>query len=269
MGTVRFERVNALGRIVLTDPPFNFVGAQYTGDLTQAVHDAADSDIRALLIESEGPNFSVGGAAHEWPDKSDRWFQTFVREVTAAYRAIEALSVPVVCAIRGEATGGGLELALSSDFIIASDNAMLWCLEINAGQIPLAGGFQRLLHLVGPVRARRMVMLGQPTPVTSIPEVAEAIVADSELDTVARELATRLSGGPSRGYAAAKAMFKAWSSGGISGADKLMLDLTAELCSSEDSRYAIAAAATMYLARIRGEAPSADATSLPITYTGR
>jgi len=57
------------------------------------VHEASDSDIRALLIQAEGPNFSVGGAADEWPDKSHSWFRTFIAEVTNRYRAIEAQSV--------------------------------------------------------------------------------------------------------------------------------------------------------------------------------
>ena len=78
MTAVRFEQDDSLGRIVLANPPFNFVSAQYNNDLIAAVHDAAESDIRALLIHAEGPNFSVGGAVHEWPGTTHNWFRTFV-----------------------------------------------------------------------------------------------------------------------------------------------------------------------------------------------
>ena len=63
------------------------------------MHEASGSDIRALLIQAEGPNSSFGGAADEWPDKSYSWFRTFIAEVTNSYRAIEALQIPVVAAV--------------------------------------------------------------------------------------------------------------------------------------------------------------------------
>jgi enoyl-CoA hydratase/carnithine racemase len=117
VSTVRFDIVDTLGRNTLTSPPYNFVGAQFNTDPATAVNEA--SDIRALLIQAEGPNFSVGGAADEWPGKSYSWFRTFIAEVTNSYRAIEALQIPVLAAVRGKTGGGGLELALSADFIVS------------------------------------------------------------------------------------------------------------------------------------------------------
>jgi hypothetical protein len=148
VSVVRFDIVDTLGRT----------------DLAAAVHDASDSDVRALLVQAEGPNFSVGGAADEWAGKSYSWFRTFIAEVTNTYRAIEALEIPVVAAIRGQTGGGGLELALSADFIVAADDTVMCCAEVTMGQLPLAGGYQRLASLIGPSAARRMVMLGEPNP---------------------------------------------------------------------------------------------------------
>jgi enoyl-CoA hydratase/carnithine racemase len=255
VSAVRFEQDDSLGRIVLASPPFNFVSAQYNNDLIAAVHDAAESDIRALLIHAEGPNFSVGGAVHEWRGKTHNWFRTFVAEVTNSYQALEALRIPVVAAIRGQTTGGGLELALSADFIVASDNTVVWCVEITTGQVPLAGGYQRLASLIGPGAARRLVMLGEQTPVTQVPQVADFIVADDQLDQAALDLATRLSQGPTRAYAAAKSILKAWSAGGIAAADKLMLDLSADLYNTEDARNGFSAGAAAMEALLRGEEP--------------
>lgn len=269
MSAVRFEQNDTLGRIILSNPPFNFVGAQYNKDLITAVHDASESDIRALLIQSEGPNFSVGGAVHEWTDMPYHWFRTFVAEVTASYRALEALRFPVVAAIRGQTTGGGLELALSADFIVASENTVLWCVEVNAAQIPLAGGYQRLASLIGPGPARRMVMLGERTPISAVPGIADHIVPDDELDKTAFELATRLSKGPTYAYAAAKSVLKAWWAGGIPEADNLMLDLAIDTYNTEDARMGFAAGARVYKALLRGQEPRPDDLDFSsVTYTG-
>jgi enoyl-CoA hydratase/carnithine racemase len=271
VSSVRFEQQDTLGRIVLASPPYNFVGSEYNADLITAVHDASESDVRALLISAEGPNFSVGGAVHEWPDKTYRWFRTFIAEVTNSYRAIEALPIPVVAAIRGETCGGGLELALSADFIVASENAVLWCPEIGGGGMPLAGGFQRLASLIGPGAARRLVILGERTPITHVPTVADFLVADDKLDQTALELATRLSKGPTRGYAAVKSVLKAWSTGGIPAADKLMLDLSLDATyHTEDSQGALVGAAAMWESMLRGEAPPIDQPEIgPGEFKGR
>lgn len=269
VSAVRFEKEDSLGRIVLASPPFNFVSAQYNNDLIAAVHDAADSDIRALLIHAEGPNFSVGGAVHEWPGKSYNWFRTFVTEVTNSYRAIESMRIPVVVALRGQTTGAGFELALAADFIVASENTVLWCVEINSAQVPLAGGYQRLASLIGPGAARRMVMLGERTPITQVPQVADFIVPDDKLDDTARELATRLSKGPTRAYAAAKSLLKAWWVGGIPAADKLMLDLSIDTYNTDDAHKAISAGAAIYEALLRGNKPPHGDPDFHIEYTGR
>jgi enoyl-CoA hydratase/carnithine racemase len=269
MSSVTFVEEGNVGRIVLTNPPFNFVSDEYNADLSAAVHNAGQSDIRALLISAEGPNFSIGGAVHEWSDKSYRWFRTFIAEVTRSYRGIEALEVPVVAAVRGQAGGGGLELALAADFIVASENAVFWCIENLAAQLPMAGGFQRLLSLVGPTTARRMVMLGEPTSVAEIPDAVERIVPDAELDQAALDLAVQLAHGPTRAYAAAKAVQKAWYSGGVASADELLLELTIDLYNTEDFQAAFRAAAEITGPLLRGDRPPKGLDELTITYTGR
>src|SRR5882762_11040131 len=120
MTTVRFERDGAIGNLVLADPPFNRVDLRFAETLRTAVHQASESDIRVLVIQAEGPHFSFGGEVREWPGKDVNWFRTFVAEVNLSYRAIEALRVPTIAAVQGVAFGGGIELALNCDFIVAA-----------------------------------------------------------------------------------------------------------------------------------------------------
>src|SRR6202047_3702979 len=124
MTTVRFERDGAIGKIVLANPPFNRVDLRFAEALRAAVHEASACDIRVLVVGSEGPHFSFGGEVREWPGKDVNWFRTFVAEVNASYRAIEALRVPTLASVQGIAMGGGFELALACDLIIAAEDAV-------------------------------------------------------------------------------------------------------------------------------------------------
>ena len=160
MKTVRFERQGSIGRIVLANPPNNRLDLQFLQCLRDAVHEASSNDIRALVVSSEGDDFSFGGEVREWPGKDIDWFRTFIAEVNATYRALEVLRVPTVAAVRGAAFGGGFELALSCDFLVAADNAVFRCIEVTTGFIPIAGGLQRLAERVGRSRAS---LLGENT----------------------------------------------------------------------------------------------------------
>jgi enoyl-CoA hydratase/carnithine racemase len=236
MRTIRFERQNAVGRIVLANPPANRLDRQFSECLRQSVHEASESDIRVLVVEAEGPHFSFGGEVREWPGKDVNWFRTFVAEVNLSYRAIEALRVPTIAAVQGVAFGGGFELALSCDFIVAAENALFRCVEVTTGMLPLAGALQRLAERVGRGRASRFAMLGEPIPGTMAGQlgIASHVVPEAELARAVEALADKLAVGPTKSYAATRTLLKAWSAGGVPIADAMMLDITMDLFNTED-----------------------------------
>ena len=121
--TVRFERQNAVGRIVLANPPYNRLDLQFSECLRQAVHGASQR-YSCSGDPGGGPHFSFGGEVREWPGKDVNWFRTFVAELNLSYRAIEALRVPTIAAVHGVAFGSGFELALACDFIVAAEDAV-------------------------------------------------------------------------------------------------------------------------------------------------
>ena len=240
--TVRFEQVGAVGHISLAAPPFNRVDRRFPEDLAAAIRAASESDSRALVVRAEGPNFSLGGDVREWPGKDINWFRTFVAEVHAAYRAIETLRIPTVASVRGAVWGGGFELALACDFIVASEQAQFRCIEVLGGQLPLAGGLQRLADALGRPRAVRMAMLGEPVSGADAATsgLAHQAVPDADLEGATDALAERLASGPTLAYAATRALLKVWSSGGTPAADAAMMDLTTELFRSQDTPTAFA-----------------------------
>src|ERR1700692_2358480 len=160
MTTIRFEQDHGVGAIVLANPPQNRIGSQFAEDLRVAVHEASVSDSRVLVIRSDGPNFCMGGNVPEWVGKSADWFRTFIAECNSCFHAIEALRIPTVAVVRGGAIGGGMELALACDFLVAAENARFFAIEIRGGNIPLAGGLQRLPEPGGRPPAPHPPLLG-------------------------------------------------------------------------------------------------------------
>lgn len=231
-----------MGHIILSAPPFNRVDRQYPEHLATAIRAASESDIRALVVRAEGPNFSLGGDVREWPGKDINWFRTFVAEVHSAYRAIDTLRIPTVASVRGAVWGGGFELALACDFIVASEQAQFQCIEVLGGQLPLAGGLQRLADAIGRPRAVRMAMLGEPVVAAEAAEMGfvYSAVPDDQLEPATDALMERLASGPTLAYAATRALMKIWSSGGTPLADAAMMDLTTELYRSQDTTNAFA-----------------------------
>jgi enoyl-CoA hydratase/carnithine racemase len=90
----------------------------------QARQDRFSYSFSVLVVQTEGPHFSFGSDLREWTDKDVNWFRTSIAEVNLSYRAIEALKVPTIAAVQGVAFGGGFELALACDFIVAAENAV-------------------------------------------------------------------------------------------------------------------------------------------------
>jgi enoyl-CoA hydratase/carnithine racemase len=242
MTTIRFERDGAVGNIVLANPPFNRLDLRFSEALRSAVHEASVSDIRVLVVRAEGPHFSFGGEVREWPGKDVNWFRTFVADVNISYRAIETLKIPTVAVVKGVAFGGGFELALACDFLVAADNAVFRCVEVTTAMLPIAGALQRIAERAGRARASRFAMLGEPISGREAGDfgIATHVVPEKELAATAAALTKQLATGPTRSYAATRTLLKAWSSGGVAAADLVMLDVAMELYDGADARRGFA-----------------------------
>ena len=262
MSVIRFERHDGVGHIVLANPPLNLIATRFSDSLREAVHQAGDSDIRALLVRAEGPNFSVGGDVLDFIDKDFNSWRTFISEMHHSYRAIEALQIPTVVAVRGSAFGGAFELALACDFIAAAEDCTFRCIEASVGSAPVAGGVQRLAERAGRAMAARYAMLSEPMSgvVAGQLGVAAFVVADAQVENTAEDLARRLAVGPTRSYAAIRALLKAWAGGGVPGADAVLLDITMGLHGTDDARRGRTARAE---AMKRGTEPE------PVVFSGR
>ena len=150
---LRVDREEALGAL-------NFeimarLGA-YVDELAQRV-----DDVRVLVITGTGRGFVAGADIAGYRDVSQVEFDGFQRRSRQTFDAIAALPQITVCAVNGYALGGGLELALCCDIILVNEKAKLGLPEIKLGLLPGGGGTQRLPRLVGPMRAKEMLLTGR------------------------------------------------------------------------------------------------------------
>lgn len=123
---------------------------------------AADVELRVLLITGAGEKAFIAGAdITAMQGMSALEAQAFSEKGQRVMQAIEALPIPVIALVNGYALGGGCELAMSCDWIIAAERAVFGQPEVNLGIPPGFGGTQRLARLVGRARALELVITGR------------------------------------------------------------------------------------------------------------
>jgi len=156
------ETRGKVGVVTLNRPQaLNALSPDLMRELASAL-DAFESDdgIGCMIITGGDKSFAAGADIKAMKEKSymDVFKQDFI---TAEWERVSRCRKPVIAAVAGYALGGGCELAMMCDFIIAADNARFGQPEINLAIIPGAGGTQRLPRFVGKSKAMEMVLLGQ------------------------------------------------------------------------------------------------------------
>ncbi len=133
---LEFEHDGQIARIVLDSPKANIVDQAMMAGLESAFNVLATRrDLKAVLLAGEGPNFSFGASVQEHLPEQ---ISVTLTRLHALLRQIAAAPAPTIAAIRGQCLGGGLELALACDLILAEETAQLGCPEIQLGVFPPA-----------------------------------------------------------------------------------------------------------------------------------
>jgi enoyl-CoA hydratase/carnithine racemase len=135
-----------------------------SGELESDLGAALDSDdVRSsacVVLTGAGRAFSAGADITEFRERTPEAVIAYYRETGGVYERVAALPQPTLSAIHGYCLGGGLELALTTDFRIADETAVFGFPEVSLGIIPSSGGTHRLVRLVGPGRAKELFLLG-------------------------------------------------------------------------------------------------------------
>lgn len=166
---------------------------------------SADANARALLLTGEGDTFCAGADLKERRENPGKDAE-FRAPLLQFWHELAAFNKPLVIAVNGHAAGGGFELSLLGDAVVASDAAQFWLPEVQWGGIPGGWGTQMLPRLVGPVRARWIILNGHRIPAREMlmMGLVTHVVPQSDVLDTARAVATELATRPSTAVAMAK-----------------------------------------------------------------
>ena len=223
--------------------PYNLMDRALNRELVQGLEWARREGARAVVLRSSLRHFSAGAdldAMVADAAKADVLDWGFVETL----RAFDEHPAPIIASIHGACLGGGFELALACDLIVASESAKIGSVEVTVGLHPLMGAVQRLTQRAGAGRAKEMALLGRRYPAATLERwnIINWVVADEHLDSATMVIAQELAHGPSTANAATKRLVSVAVNQGIAAADDAMAEIQRPILQSADFR----AAATSY-----------------------
>jgi enoyl-CoA hydratase/carnithine racemase len=237
MSTVLFEKDGAVGVVTMSNPPHNLIGDTFMADLLSAYGSAVEQGCRSILLKSAMRHFcagaDVGGfGGGEGGRRHDQ------ASFEALLDSLENVSIPTVAAVQGGALGGGFELALTCDMIVAADTAFFGMAEASLGLIPLLGGVQRVVQRVGPARAKEMAMFGRRHDPAALERwgVINLVTAEAELASVSMSWARQLAAGPTVALKGIKQLANHSARSGIAGADAWQIEISNTMWASADQQ---------------------------------
>lgn len=201
-----------LATIVLQNAPQNRLDPELLQQLGNALDAISASDARAVLLRADGPDFSFGGDIMDWPDMNQRELRGLFERYMNVFNQFERLPLPVIAAVQGLCFGGGFELALRADVIFAAEGARFGHPEQTLGLVTLLGGIYRAAERAGQARASEWALTSEQITASAMAQagVVNRVLPDATLEEEAKRFAEKLASGPTRAYAAHKALLRAW-----------------------------------------------------------
>jgi enoyl-CoA hydratase len=194
--TILVERRERVGLITLNRPKsLNALNCRMSRDVLAALKAFdADDNVGAIVIAGSPRAFAAGADIEEMADKTFAELQQ--RDIFAAWQELPGIAKPIIAAVSGYALGGGCELAMMCDFIIAAEDAHFGQPEIKLGILPGIGGSQRLTRAVGKSLAMDLVLTGRSITATEAKAagLVARIVPAAELLQTALEAAHTIAG---------------------------------------------------------------------------
>jgi enoyl-CoA hydratase/carnithine racemase len=240
MSIVTYEKDGAVSVVTLAKPPHNLIDEAFLDALLAAYGNAVASGCRSILLRSAMRHFCAGADVNAFTSGTRRRDQKDFDELIGA---LENVPVPIVAAVHGAALGGGFELALTCDMIVAANTASFGMAEASLGLLPLLGGVQRVVQRAGPARAKEMAMLARRHDPATLERwgIINLVVPESELATASMSWARQLAAGPTVALRSIKTLANLSARHGISGADAQQVATNNQMWNSNDQKRGLAA----------------------------
>lgn len=195
---VSVEVSDRVATIMLQRPPMNALSIQVQQEIRQAAQEVGGRTDVGCVVLTGGPTvFAAGADIKEMAAMTYQDMLAASNGLQDAFTAVARIPQPTIAAIEGYALGGGCELALCCDLRIAGESSRLGQPEVLLGIIPGAGGTQRLPRLIGPSRAKDLILTGRMVETTEALAIGlvNRVVESGQAQREAEALAAKLAGG--------------------------------------------------------------------------
>jgi enoyl-CoA hydratase len=212
---ITVTRADAVATVTIANPPVNAMSERVLVDLASALA-AVDRDraTRAVVLASDGPRAFVAGADVTELQRmiiSRQVLDEHIELARVLFETLSGLRVPLIAAVSAAAMGGGFEILLTCDLVVAEEGVLFGLPEVRLGLIPGAGGTQRLTRRLGVARASDLIMRGKTFDCQQALELGlvQEIVAPGGALEAAQRLAAQLAKLPARAVQEAKRVIRA------------------------------------------------------------
>lgn len=191
--TIRYEKNENIGIATISRPEaLNALNSTVISELEQLISEVEqDKDLRAFILTGEGRSFVAGADIGEQCPLDLAGGRKWGQRGSALFRRIEKLEIPTIAAVNGFALGGGCEIAMACDIILASEKAKFGQPEVGLGITPGFSGTQRLPRRVGVAKAKELIFSGKMIKADEAKTIGlvNAVYAPEELMNGALEMA--------------------------------------------------------------------------------
>ena len=237
------EQRDQVSILTMVYRPYNLLGPKLIGAIAQEVKAAQEAGSRAIILKSGLRHFCAGADVGLFSARIENAGRADTKMTGVEFlRLLELLPIPIFASVHGVCLGGGLELALACDYIVAAASSKLGSVEAALGLHPLMGGIQRQVQRIGAARAKEMSMLGRRYDAATLERwgLINLVVPDETLETATLAIAEELARGPTVAHAATKKLAHLAANEGVVAADLAMADIQAPIWASEDLKTGLA-----------------------------
>jgi enoyl-CoA hydratase/carnithine racemase len=240
---VEHERRDLVSVLTMVYRPYNLLGPKLMGALAVEFSAAKEVGSRAIVLRSGLRHFCAGADVSLFTARAEQGGRSeSVISGPDFLRLMELLPIPIVASVHGVCLGGGFELAMASDYIVAASSAKIGSVEAALGLHPLLGGIQRQTQRAGAMRAKELAMLARRYDPATLERwgLINLVVADDMLEKATFSIAEELAHGPTVAHAATKQLVHIAVNQGVGAADEAMAEIQKPIWASEDLKLGLA-----------------------------
>lgn len=223
------------------------LGPKLINAIVEQIEQAEKANSRAIILRNGLRHFSAGADLDIFDKRIEQGSGTADGENRRLsgvefLRFMELLPIPLIASVHGVCLGGGLELALSCDYIIAASSAKIGSVEATLGLHPLLGGIQRQVQRIGALRAKEMSMLARRYDAPTLEKwgLINLTVPEESLEKATMAIAEEYAQGPTVAHAATKELAYIAVNEGVAAADEAMARVQVPIWASEDLKTGLA-----------------------------